>query len=164
MAAKKESSRNQSDLEIEAHRLKEAKTIVSQQSKYSFAVGFVPLPLVDIAAITVLHIQMIKKIANLYDLDYSDVMIRGSVSSLVAATAPQAIGVGGTAIKMIPVIGTAVSMMVSPALCGMFTQAVGHVFIQHFESGGDLVSIDVSKMKEELMAKLSREKEVAKAA
>ena len=47
-----------------------------------------------------------------------------------------------SAIKVIPVIGTAVGVVSMPVMMGAFTYAVGKVFTQHFESGGTFLDFD----------------------
>jgi uncharacterized protein (DUF697 family) len=45
-------------------------------------------------------------------------------------------------LKAIPVVGTALATIVTPTLSAGLTYAIGRVFIQHFESGGNLLDFN----------------------
>ena len=49
---------------------------------------------------------------------------------------------------MFPVVGTFLSTFVEPAAAAASTYALGHVFLQHFESGGTLLNLDPDAMRQ----------------
>jgi uncharacterized protein (DUF697 family) len=108
--------------------------------------GFVPVPLVDFLAITGTQIDLVYRLSRIYDLDFSTNVVRGLIASMVGASVPfQPAIVSG--LKLIPGIGTAAGFVAQPALAGATTYAVGRVFVEHFESGGTLLTFDAAKMK-----------------
>jgi hypothetical protein len=54
--------------------------------------------------------------------------------------------------KSVPVVGTAVSAVVMPALSAGATYAIGMAFIQHFASGGTLIDFNPRQYREFLKA------------
>jgi hypothetical protein len=51
-------------------------------------------------------------------------------------------------VKSIPIAGTAVGALVTPALAVAATYAIGMVFIQHFASGGTLLDFEPPNYRE----------------
>lgn len=121
--------------------------------------GFVPVPVVDFLAITGTQIDLVYRLSRLYDLDFSTNMVRGLLASLLGAAVPlQPALISG--LKLIPGIGTAAGFVAQPALAGATTYAVGKVFVEHFESGGTLLTFDAAKMKAHFERALADGKQV----
>ncbi|NQZ08082.1 MAG: DUF697 domain-containing protein [Algicola sp.] len=125
-----------------------ARAVVDKYAKWSFAVGFIPVPGVDLLALTGTHMKMLHEIAKVYGQSYSNNKVRSTLSALISGSFPQTVGRAGVSslLKGIPVLGTAISMMTMPVTAAACTYAVGTVFVKHFESGGNLLSLDLSAM------------------
>ena len=54
--------------------------------------------------------------------------------------------------KSVPVVGTAMSAIVMPALSAGATYAIGMAFIQHFASGGTLLDFNPAEYREFIKA------------
>ncbi len=67
-------------------------------------------------------------------------------------------------VKFIPVIGETAGVVAMPILAGATTYAVGKVFVQHFASGGTLLTFDPDKVKEYYAQMFEEGKKVATAA
>ena len=126
-------------------RLEEAATIVSRYAAASAAVGFVPMPLVDMAAISALQTKMIHSLSNLYGVPFSSQFAKACLASLTGSVAADGIGrVGlGSLLKMVPVVGHLASALALPGVAWAATSTVGQIFTQHFESGGDLLNLNL---------------------
>jgi hypothetical protein len=61
-------------------------------------------------------------------------------------------------LKLIPGVGTIVSMFATPTVSGASTYAVGRVIVQHLETGGSLLTFDASKMKDQFERALKQGK------
>ena len=127
--------------------------LVERFSLWSAAAGLIPLPLVDLAAVGGVQIQMLRRISQIYDIPFSEnrgkALIAGVAGSMIPATSV----IGATSIvKSVPVIGTAVSVISMPALSAGATYAIGMAFIQHFASGGTLLDFDPADYREFLKA------------
>ena len=122
-----------------------AKLVIDKYVKLSFGIGFIPVPAIDLVALTVLQMKMLSEIANIYEQSISRNKLRSTLSVLITGTLPQAAGYS-LFIKSIPIIGTALSMTTIPVISAAATYAVGTVFIKHFDSGGTFLNINLPFM------------------
>lgn len=147
-----------SDVQAEMRRLKVDMTI-SKHVGTALGLGFIPVPLVDFVAVTGVQLDMIYRLCRLYDVDFSTQAVRGLLASLLGAGVPlQPLLTSG--VKMIPGIGAAAGFFAAPALAGATTYAVGRVFVEHFETGGTLLTFDAQKMKTHFERALAEGKNV----
>jgi uncharacterized protein (DUF697 family) len=130
-----------------------AEQTVKRFSAWSAAAGVIPVPFVDVMAVGGIQLQMLRRLAETYDVPFSDnigkSILATTVGSIipVSAAAPTAIGLA-SALKFIPVLGTTVAALTMPAMSAAATYVVGKVFIQHFASGGTLLDFDPAEYRE----------------
>jgi CRP-like cAMP-binding protein/uncharacterized protein (DUF697 family) len=123
--------------------------VVERFSLWSGIAGFIPLPLVDLAAVGGVQIQMLRRISRIYSVPFSENRGKALIVSLAGSTIPVSSGMGAASItKSVPVVGTAVSVVVMPALSAGATYAIGMAFIQHFASGGTLLDFNPAQYRE----------------
>jgi uncharacterized protein (DUF697 family) len=136
------------DLQGELRRLQCDKTI-SKHVAASVGAGFIPVPILDFAAVTAVQTDMVYRLCKLYGVDFSKEAARTAIVALIGASVPglQA-RFFASGLKLIPGVGTVVGMLATPTISGAATYAVGRVFVQHLETGGCLLTFDASKMKE----------------
>ncbi|PCJ56703.1 MAG: GTPase [Planctomycetota bacterium] len=117
---------------------------------YSIAAGFIPAPLLDIAAIAGIQLKMIHTLTKIYDIPFSENIGKSAIGSLIGGIGTPIIARSGIAslVKSIPVIGGLVGAVVQPTIAGAATYAVGKVFISHFETGGTLLDFNPEKLNE----------------
>lgn len=121
----------------------QARATVKKYMYWSMGAGLIPIPVVDLAAVTGIQLKMIAELAKQYGLSFSHDTGKALLGSLVGGAVPAA--AGPTAISMakgLPLIGQAAGAAAMPAVAGASTYAVGKVFIQHFESGGTFLDFD----------------------
>ncbi len=109
----------------------------------SMGVGLIPFPVLDIVAMAGVQLNMLRRLAERYNIPFSKDMGKHLIASLLGGGLPMS--VGGTLasfIKSIPLIGQVGGALTMPAVTGATTYAVGKVFIQHFESGGTFLDFD----------------------
>jgi len=126
-------------------RLEEAAAIVSRYAAASAAVGFVPMPLVDITVISALQTKMIHSLSNLYGVSFSSQFAKACLASLTGSVAADGIGRVGLSslLKMVPVVGHVAGALAMPGVAWAATSTVGQIFTQHFESGGTLLNLNL---------------------
>lgn len=107
---------------------------------YATALGLIPVPWVDLIAVTAVQINLIKSICDEYDIDYNESTVKTFVTALAGSTFAK---LGASIIKSIPVVGTFIGGASMAVLSGASTYAVGKVFKKHFEEGGDLSNFNV---------------------
>jgi uncharacterized protein (DUF697 family) len=128
----------------------------------SMGVGLIPLPLIDMIALMGIQLDMIKKLANEYDVPFRQDLGKSIISSLVGGFLP--VSLGGTissVIKFIPLIGQTTGAITMPVISGASTYAIYKVFVQHFESGGTFLDLNPSKVKSYFAEQFSKGKKVA---
>lgn len=120
--------------------------IVKRHMGAAFAAGLVPIPLVDMAIVTGVQLNLVAKLAEIYGIPFSQNRARSIIAALVGGTLPAyaAPSFAGL-VKLIPVAGTVLGMVSMPTLSAASAYAVGHIFIEHFESGGTLLTFDAKK-------------------
>jgi len=136
----------------------DAEKILSSALGWSAAAGFVPLPVLDVAALATVQVKMVNKLNTLYNQQASGELARGIISVLLGTLAPvkatEFVLLSGA--KSIPVIGTVAGSLSMAAFGTAATYAIGKVFIRHFERGGTIASLDVEAVKEELKAEFAQ--------
>jgi len=133
----------------EINRLK-ADIVITRHFAVAVGAGFIPVPVVDFAAVTVVQLTMLAQIFAIYQQPFSKEAAAGIIASLVggAVTGGEAGFLAiGSGLKFIPVVGTALSWLLTPALAGATTYAIGKVFVRRLESGGSLLTFDGKKLK-----------------
>jgi uncharacterized protein (DUF697 family) len=138
-----------------------AAKVVDRFSFWSGVAGLLPIPFVDLAAVGALQIQMLRLISRIYDVPFSENRGKALVAGIFGTVIPVSTGVGmASAVKTIPIAGTAIGALVTPALAVAATYAIGRVFIQHFASGGTLLDFEPPNYREfissEMQSRLGR--------
>jgi uncharacterized protein (DUF697 family) len=120
-----------------------AAKLVDRYVLWSGAAGLIPVPLVDMTAVSGVQLQMLRRVAEVYGIKFSDNVGKSVLASLMGAIIPATSGMGlASATKAVPLFGTAVAMVSMPALSAGATYIIGRVFINHFESGGTLLDFN----------------------
>jgi len=113
------------------------------------AIGLIPVPLLDMAALIAVQANLIRKTAKAYDVPFATNKVKMIVASLISAVLPTALTpVASSLGKAIPFVGQTAGVVTMPILAGAATYATGRVFAAHFESGGTFLNFDVEKAKE----------------
>ncbi len=128
-------------------RDEQASQLVDRYSLWSGAAGLIPIPIVDVAAVGGVQIQMLRKLSEIYGVPFSDNMgksvLAGLAGSLIPASTATTTAMGvGSLMKGIPGVGTIVGALTMPAFSAGATYIIGKVFIQHFASGGTLLDFN----------------------
>ena len=144
-----------------------ASKLVDRFSLWSGAAGLIPVPLVDIAAVGGVQLQMLRRLSEIYGVPFSDNRGKSIIASLAGSVLPAstatttAMGVASV-LKGIPGIGTVISAFTMPVFSAGATYVIGKVFIQHFASGGTLLDFNPPDYRE--FIKVQKEKWNARSA
>lgn len=133
-------------------RLEQAEKTVENYSLAVAGVGIVPVPILDAALTGVIEVKMIHQLAQLYEIEFSEQMVKSIIAALISSTVPWSFS--SHLVKAIPGYGMAVGMVSRSLLGGASAYAMGKVFIQHFESGGTLLNFDPEEMREHYQKQL----------
>jgi uncharacterized protein (DUF697 family) len=128
----------------------QAYNIVKQNVLWAAGGGLIPVPVLDVVAITAVEVKMLRELAALYGVPFQEERIRTICVALLAGLGAPVIGttVATSFLKSIPFLGFLTGLVVVPGIAAAFTYAVGKVFIQHFASGGTFLDFDPKKVRE----------------
>ncbi|MET0874851.1 MAG: YcjF family protein [Pseudolabrys sp.] len=133
----------------DSDRRSRATKVVERFSFWSGVAGLLPIPFVDLAAVAALQIQMLRLISRVYDVPFSENRGKALIAGIAGTVIPVSTGVGmASVVKGIPIAGTAIGVLATPALAVAATYAIGMVFIQHFASGGTLLDFEPPNYRE----------------
>jgi len=120
-----------------------ARKLVKRFSLWSGVAGLLPVPVVDLAAVTGVQIQMLRRLSQLYGVPFSENRGKAIVAGLAGTAVPASSSLGAASLlKAVPLLGMTVAALTMPALSVGATYAIGMAFIQHFESGGTLLDFE----------------------
>ena len=143
----------QATAETPEQRHETAAKLVDRFAVWAGVAGLIPLPVVDVLAVGGLQLQMLRRVSQLYDVQFSDNRGKALIASLAGTMIPVTSGMGAaSALKGVPLLGMIASAFVMPVLSAGATYAIGKAFIQHFESGGTLLDFNPPDYKEFIKA------------
>lgn len=123
-------------------------TIVQRYTLGALAPGLIPLPLVDLAALTGIQLAMLGHLSSVYDVKFT----RNLGKSLIGALVGNSTGVVVTPtvaslFKVVPGLGSIYGGASVAVVGAAVTYAVGKVFQMHFEAGGNFLNFDPEQMR-----------------
>ena len=102
---------------ISGERKLHARRLVERFAFWSGIAGLLPIPVVDLAAVGGLQIQMLRRLSQIYDVPFSANRGKAIIASLVGTMIPASTGLGmASMIKTVPVAGTAIGAITTPAM------------------------------------------------
>jgi uncharacterized protein (DUF697 family) len=130
----------------------------------SMAVGLIPIPFVDFLGVTGVQINLIRKLAFMFDVPFSKERTKNIIAALIGGTIPAASSFTvASTLKGIPIIGLSLGAVSMPVISGASTYAIGKVFYRHFASGGTFLTLDSDKAKQYYEEMFQKGKNVSKA-
>jgi uncharacterized protein (DUF697 family) len=143
-------------------KAEDVEKLIRRHVGFAMAAGAIPIPLVDIVAVTAIQLDLMKELAHQYNVDYSRERGKVLATALIGTTVGNLLGrAGASAIKAIPGIGTILGIGSMAVLAGASTFALGKIFEHHFKGGGTLFDFDVEAMKDKFRDFFKRGKTVA---
>ena len=140
-----------SDCEIDA--------IIRKRVYAAIGVGFVPVPLVDLAGLTAIQLELIHALSKAYGVEFQKERVKSIISSLCGgALSVAVVPFFASVFKSIPVIGTTAGGATISIVGGASTYAIGKVFDRHFRQGGNVLNLDAKEAKTYFKTKLDEGK------
>ncbi len=130
---------------------------------WSMGAGLIPVPFVDLAAVTGVQIKMLADLSKLYDVPFEKNRVKVVAGSLIGSVVPGTLAFGafGSMLKAVPVVGALAGAPAMVLFCGASAWALGKVFIQHFESGGTFLNFEPDQVREYFKAQFEEGKAMA---
>lgn len=125
-----------------------ASSILKRYALTSGGAGLITAPFLGMAALTALHLALIRELSHLYGVEFSKESARGILLALGVAFVPGWLGFGlqNTILNRLPVMTGIVGWVAMAGGSAVVTYGLGKVMIEHFESGGTLKDVDIEKL------------------
>src|SRR5262245_40082437 len=89
-----------------------ASQLVERFALWSGAAGLIPIPVVDVATVAGLQLQLLRRLSELYGVPFSENRGKSIIASLMGSMIPATSGMGvASALKSVPIIGTAIGTL-----------------------------------------------------
>ena len=142
------------------YRLEKANKIINAYVLASVPAGLIPLPVIDIAAVSGVQLLMLKQIAKIYDYPLNETSGKAIVTALAGGSLSR---IGASLIKAIPVVGTIIGEASMAVLSGASTYAMGQVFLKYVQSGNATPEgFDIAAAKKQYDTEFERGKQYVK--
>ncbi len=140
-------------IKVRIKRLDKAHNSIKNYTMGAMAVGLVPVPMIDMAALSAIQLKMVHSISNYYNVPFSKNIAKSIIGSILGSSIAVTLAMPVSSfIKLVPILGQS-SGTISTALIGSAsTYAIGKIFVEHFESGGTFLDFDEEKAKEHFKA------------
>lgn len=127
-------------------RLREAEDKVKFYRNVAIGLSFLPIPVADAVAVTGVQMAMLHSLCKTYSVRFDATRGKRVIGSLLGGFAAPTVGMAAASMfKAIPIIGLPAALLATPAAAAASTYAIGYVFIQEFESGGNMLTLDPKK-------------------
>ncbi|MEZ4887315.1 MAG: DUF697 domain-containing protein [Chitinophagales bacterium] len=128
----------------ELTRKDRAEDIVNHNIFMAMGAGTLPIPFVDVIAVTSVQMSMLKDLCTLYDVRFSENLARNAITALAGSSLAR---LGASAVKTLPGVGTFFGSVSMAVLSGASTYALGQVFITNLEGGRTILDFDLEEGK-----------------
>lgn len=135
-----------------------ASEIIKNHVGFSLGAALVPLPGVDLLAVSGVQLNMLRQLAKLYQVSFFDHLAKSLISAIAGGGAAR---LGASLIKAIPGVGTVVGELSMPILSGASTWALGRTVAAHFQKGGSLEDLDITNARKKYKTEMEEGKKVA---
>lgn len=119
-----------------------AAEIVKNHVGFSLGAALLPLPGIDLLAVSGVQLNMLRQLAILYDVSFFDTLGKNVISAVAGGSAAR---LGASLVKAIPGVGTIIGELSMPILSGASTWALGRTVANHLQHGGNLEDLDLIK-------------------
>ena len=130
---------------------------------FSMGAGLIPIPFLDLAAISGLQLKMISDLCKQYDVPFKEQDGKAIIAALLGYIVPESLsrGMVGSLIKTVPLVGAIAGGLTMSMFTGASTYTIGSIFTRHLESGGTLLDMDLKSIGDEVQEEFEQGKKVA---
>lgn len=139
--------------------------IIRKRVYGAIALGFVPMPLVDLAGLTAIQVELLHALCKAHSIPFKEQWAKSAVSSLLTSgVTVLAVPALSSLLKVIPVVGLPMAAATISASSAATTYALGKVFDRHFRNGGNLGNFESDRYKAYFNEKMEEGKKLFKKA
>ena len=139
-----------------------AESLIRKHTYAALGLGLIPIPFIDFVGVTGIQLNMVRKLANVYDVSFTQEAFKNSVGSIIGGAIPGLAGMPLTSLmKTVPILGQALGLLTMPVVAGASTYAIGKVFYHHFATGGTFLTLDPDLAREYYKEQYAKGEKVA---
>ncbi|MEO7330629.1 MAG: GTPase [Minicystis sp.] len=135
----------------------DADAVIARHVAWSCGVGLIPAPIFDIQALNRVQLDLLRALAGVYRVHYTQAQARAWLVGLNGTTAAK---IAAISVDLFPGLSAVVGGISRSALCGASTYALGQVVTAHFEAAGTFEDLDMEAAKKAYAQALAHRKEV----
>ncbi|CAH0999009.1 hypothetical protein LEM8419_00302 [Neolewinella maritima] len=140
-----------------ANKAEQADAIIKRYALFGTATGLIPFFGLDVAAMTAIQVKMIKELANVYEYDIDDQMIRMTITTGVTSLAGRLVtGVLTSITKAFSPLKFLIGGATQAALSGFLTAETGKIYQARMSSGENPADITVSEIVNHVVAQIQQ--------
>ena len=136
-----------------------AQNIIQSNAFFAAAAGAIPIPAVDVGAVTLVQLDMLKALCRIYSVNYSEIKGKAVISALSGSIMAR---YWASAIKATPGLGTLIGGISMSLMSGANTYSLGKVFDHLLSQYGSLDNFNLEEIRKVFREELSRGKELIK--
>ncbi len=135
-----------------------AATIVKEHATLAIVASLVPVPFVEFAAVSAVHLRMIEDLTREYGKQFQPARAKAIIAATISGCASYYLDsyITGTLAKFIPGVGSFIGIITLPSVAGGLTYALGRVYIRHLEAGGSLFDFDFASLQPGFLQEVER--------
>lgn len=133
--------------------------LIAEHVGLAMGAAALPIPLADLAAVTLVQIDLVQKLAQRYGVQADRSRAREAVVALAGASLAR---LGASAVKAVPGAGWWLGGATHAALAGATTFALGQVYREQFEARGSIEGADVEALRERYERYVERARDLAR--
>ncbi|MCO6475627.1 MAG: DUF697 domain-containing protein [Phaeodactylibacter sp.] len=121
-----------------------AQKIIQSNALFAAAGGAIPVPVLDVGAVTLVQLDMLKALCKLHDVDYSELQGKAIITALSGSIMAR---MSASVFKLIPGIGTVLGGISMAAFSAANTYSIGQVFNHLLDKYGSLDNFDIEEIR-----------------
>lgn len=138
-----------------------ADDIIYNHLWFSAVPGFIPVPLLDIVAISAVQLDLVKQLCKFYNEDYDEQRGKAIVMALTGSAMARITGYSARSVlKTIPMVGWVLGGAAMSLFAASSTYAIGQVFKEHLDAGGTLHNLNPEAFRQFYMQQLEKGKKL----
>jgi len=140
-------------------RHNKARGVVVDNIFWAACGGIFPLPLLDAGFISAVQVKMVYDLSVVYQVPFTPRRTQALIFALAGGGSSWLLA---SVTKSIPVLGSIPAMVSIGLYGGASTYAIGQIFLEHFEKGGNFDNFEADKFREDYALKYKEGEILAK--
>ncbi len=137
----------------------QANSIIRKYALFGTAAGLIPSFGLDVAALTAIQVKMIRDLADVYEYDVNDQMIRMTITTGVTALAGRLLtGIATSITRAFSPLKFLIGGATQAALSGFTTAEIGKIYQARLSSGENPADITVSEIVDHIVTQVQEGK------